>query len=170
MYSVLDLCEIFDINPNSFPSLAKRLNLNEESQILKNDYQAKKRYYNQKAFEMLVDYFKKKNKANYNKNSILLDYIEKIKMLEKTCDYYNISKLKNTIEKYKAMLDRKNKEEIILKQKIELLEKQIKKLENYNFNITQELENKNNELDKLKNQTFFNFLDNKIKKNKEKYN
>ena len=73
MYSVLDLCEIFDINPNSFPSLAKRLNLNEESQILKNDYQAKKRYYNQKAFEMLVDYFKKKNKIHFKHTVIALD-------------------------------------------------------------------------------------------------
>lgn len=156
-YSVLDLCEIFNINPNSFPAFAKRLGLNKESQILKNDYKAKKRYYNQKAFEMIVNYFKKKNKPNYNKDSILLDYVEKIKRLEEKCNYYN-SKLENTNEKYKNILDKKSNNEISLKEKIKSLEMQIKKLENDNFNLIQKLENKNFEIDKLKDQNLFEYF------------
>lgn len=168
MYSVLDLCEIFDINPNSFPSLARRLGLNKESQILKNDYQAKKRYYNQKAFEMLVDYFKKKNKSNYNKDSILLDYIEKIKTLEESCSFYNINGMKNKIEYLEKNIKIKNNKIDSLTKENEKLKSTIKELENIKIELEKTIENEKNKIEQLEKQTIFDFYKNK-KERKKKY-
>lgn len=167
MYSVLDLCEIFDINPNSFPSLARRLELNKESQILKNDYQAKKRYYNQKAFEMLVNYFKKKNKSNYNKDSILLDYIEKIKTLEENCSFYNINEMKNKIEYLEKNIKLKNNKIEILTNENEKLKSSIKELENIKIKLEKIIEDNKNKIEELEKQSLFDFYKNK-KRRKEK--
>ena len=168
MYSVLDLCEIFDINPNSFPSLARRLGLNKESQILKNDYQAKKRYYNQKAFEMLINYFKKKNKSNYNKDSILLDYIEKIKTLEESCSFYNINEMKNKIEYLEKNIKIKNNKIDSLTKENEKLKSTIKELENIKIELEKTIENEKNKIEQLEKQTIFDFYKNK-KERKKKY-
>lgn len=169
-YSVSDLCELFNINPNSFPSLAKRLELNLHSKMQKNEYKAKKRYYDQTAFNLLVDYFKKRNKKFYDKDSLLLNYINKIKDLENKCDYLKIFKIEEENEVLKKEKNNIEKELNKIKETLEISifeTQRIKNILNERLveikNLKKELYKKENEIKKLKNQNIVDFLKNKKK-------
>ena len=66
-YSVKDLCNIFNINTNTFPSIAKRLNINTEEYCITeiNEFNYTKKYYNELAYKKIVEYaFSKEKKQS----------------------------------------------------------------------------------------------------------
>ena len=66
-YSIKDLCNIFNINTNTFPSVAKRLNINTEEYCSTeiNEFNSPKKYYNESAYKKIEEYAlsKEKNKV-----------------------------------------------------------------------------------------------------------
>ena len=74
-YSVKDLCNIFNINTNTFPSIARRLNINTEEYCKTeiNEFNSPKKYYNELAYKKIEEYALSKEK---NKVVLIDNYIE----------------------------------------------------------------------------------------------
>ncbi len=87
IYSVIDLCNIFNIKHNTFPSIAKKLGINTSNYciIKKTDYGAKKRYYNKQAYKEIEKYIynKDKSKEFYYQRSPIFEYLEEIEKKSK---------------------------------------------------------------------------------------
>ena len=85
-YSVKDLCGIFNINPNTFPSIAKRLNINNEKycSIEINEFKSPKKYYNELAYKKIEEYSLSKQKSKLIKEKEVSKYLQKIEDKDKT--------------------------------------------------------------------------------------
>lgn len=87
-YSVKDLCNIFNINTNTFPSIAKRLNINTEEYCRTeiNEFNSPKKYYNESAYKKIEEYALSKEKNKVVKEKEVSKYLQKIEDKEKTID------------------------------------------------------------------------------------
>ncbi len=87
-YSVKDLCNIFNINPNTFPSIAKRLDINSEEycSIEINEFKTPKKYYNESAYKKVEEYSLSKQKSKLIKEKEVSKYLQKIEDKDKTID------------------------------------------------------------------------------------
>lgn len=63
-YSVKELCNIFSINTNTFPSIAKKLDINTEEYCKTeiNEFNSPKKYYNELAYKKIEEYVLAKEK------------------------------------------------------------------------------------------------------------
>lgn len=133
-YSVKDLCNIFNINPNTFPSIARRLEINTEEfcKTEINEFNSPKKYYNDLAYKKVEEYALSKQK-----NKVLKD-LEVAKYLQKIEDKDNI------IADLRKQLDFTQKLLVTEKGEKQQLQQQIYTLAEDNKKISQlELENKN---------------------------
>ena len=87
-YSVKDLCSIFNINTNTFPSIAKRLEINTEEYCKTeiNEFNSPKKYYNELAYKKIEEYALSKEKNKVVKEKEVSKYLQKIEDKEKTID------------------------------------------------------------------------------------
>lgn len=132
-YSVKDLCNIFNINPNTFPSIARRLEINTEEfcKTEINEFNSPKKYYNDLAYKKIEEYALSKQK-----NKVLKD-LEVAKYLQKIEDKDNI------IADLRKQLDFTQKLLVTEKGEKQQLQQQIYTLAEDNKKISQlELENK----------------------------
>ena len=147
IYSVKELCDIFEINNNSFPSIARRLNINtsEYCKMKETYYKSKKRYYNKLAYKKLEEYVLEKNKkANYwTRKTVIYEYLKYIEEKDKE------------IKEYKKKIENKQEECTNINKTLNYRNMEIAKLKN-------ELE-KNSQI--LKN--YKSDIEKKIKENKE---
>lgn len=144
IYSVKELCDIFNINQNTFPSIARRLHINTDEfcQMKSNYYKANKRYYNELAYKKLEEYVKKRDSRKYSnkiQNNLILQYIQELKNKDEEIKY---------IQNENCLLDKSNdnltKELEISNEKLTYYEKQIvqkdekiKDLENSNKKLNE---------------------------------
>lgn len=87
-YSVKELCSIFNINPNTFPSIARRLNINTEEYCKTeiNEFNSPKKFYNELAYKKVEEYSLSKQKNSNLKEKEVSKYLQKIEDKEKTID------------------------------------------------------------------------------------
>lgn len=188
-YSVKDLCDIFNINPNTFPSIARRLGLNTEEycRIEINEFKSPKRLYNEIAYKKIEEYSLEKQKKNVVKEKEISKYLQKIEDKEKI-----IEDLHRQLDFTQKLLITEKGEKQQLQQQLSLLaedNKKISELENENRTLMNtngsyirqnhelegekyklELQNEeyakqiqtlNEEMNKIKNRGFFARLFNK---------
>lgn len=188
-YSVKDLCDIFNINPNTFPSIARRLGLNIEEycRIEINEFKTPKRLYNENAYKKIEEYSLEKQKKNVVKEKEISKYLQKIEDKEKI-----IEDLHRQLDFTQKLLITEKGEKQQLQQQLSLLaedNKKISELENENRTLMNtngsyikqnhelegekyklELQNEeyvkqiqtlNEEMNKIKNRGFFARLFNK---------
>lgn len=188
-YSVKDLCDIFNINPNTFPSIARRLELNTEEycRIEINEFKTPKRLYNEIAYKRIEEYSLEKQKKNVVKEKEISKYLQKIEDKEKI-----IEDLHRQLDFTQKLLITEKGEKQQLQQQLSLLaedNKKISELENENRTLMNtngsyikqnhelegekyklELQNEeyakqiqtlNEEMNKIKNRGFFARLFNK---------
>lgn len=174
-YSVKDFCDIFNINTNSFPSIAKRLEINTEEfcKIEINEFKTPKRYYNELAYKKVEQYILEKDKNKVVKEKEVSKYLQKIEDKEKT-----IEDLRKQLSFTQQLLVAEKGEKQQLQQQVLLLAEDTKKVSqlevenktlintNQNFmkenhNLEQEKYNLQQELEKVKNRGFFARLFNK---------
>ena len=174
-YSVRDLCNIFNINPNTFPSIAKRLEINTEEYCKTeiNEFNSPKKYYNELAYKKIEEYALSKEKNKVVKEKEVSKYLQKIEDKEKTID-----DLRKQLDFTQKLLVTEKGEKQQLQQQIFLLSEDNKKIseietENKTFLSTNKAYMEENhklegekyklqeELDKLKNRGFFARLFNK---------
>ena len=174
-YSVRDLCNIFNINPNTFPSIAKRLNINTEEYCKTeiNEFNSPKKYYNELAYKKIEEYSLIKEKNKVVKEKEVSKYLQKIEDKEKTID-----DLRKQLDFTQKLLVTEKGEKQQLQQQIFLLSednKKISELETENktlLSTNKEYIEENHklegdkyklqeELDRLKNRGFFARLFNK---------
>ena len=188
-YSVKDLCDIFNINPNTFPSIARRLGLNTEEycRIEINEFKTPKRLYNEIAYKRIEEYSLEKQKKNFVKEKEISKYLQKIEDKEKI-----IEDLHRQLDFTQKLLITEKGEKQQLQQQLSLLaedNKKISELENENRTLMNtngsyikqnhelegekyklELQNEeyakqiqtlNEEMNKIKNRGFFARLFNK---------
>lgn len=188
-YSVRDLCDIFNINTNTFPSIAKRLGLNTEEfcKIEINEFKTPKRLYNEIAYKKIEEYSLEKQKKNRTKEKEISKYLQKIEDKERTIEELHrqldfTQKLlvtekgeKQQLQQQFLLLTEENKKisnleienktlintnEEYLKQNHELEGKKYE-LELQNEEYTNKIQSLNEELNKIKNRGFFARLFNK---------
>ena len=171
-YSVRDLCNIFNINPNTFPSVAKRLNINTEEYCKTeiNEFNSPK---NELAYKKIEEYALNKEKNKVVKEKEVSKYLQKIEDKEKTID-----DLRKQLDFTQKLLVTEKGEKQQLQQQIFLLSednKKISELETENktlLSTNKEYIEENHklegekyklqeELDRLKNRGFFARLFNK---------
>ena len=188
-YSVKALCDIFNINPNTFPSIARRLGLNTEEycRIEINEFKTPKRLYNEIAYKKIEEYSLEKQKKNVVKEKEISKYLQKIEDKEKI-----IEDLHRQLDFTQKLLITEKGEKQQLQQQLSLLaedNKKISELENENRTLMNtngsyikqnhelegekyklELQNEeyakqiqtlNEEMNKIKNRGFFARLFNK---------
>lgn len=131
-YSVKDLCDIFNINPNTFPSIARRLGLNTEEycRIEINEFKTSKRLYNEIAYKRIEEYSLEKQKKNVVKEKEISKYLQKIEDKEKI-----IEDLHRQLDFTQKLLITEKGEKQQLQQQLSLLaedNKKISELENEN--------------------------------------
>lgn len=174
-YSVKDLCNIFNINPNTFPSIAKRLDINTEEYCKTeiNEFNSPKKYYNELAYKKIEEYALSKEKNKVVKEKEVSKYLQKIEDKEKTID-----DLRKQLDFTQKLLVTEKGEKQQLQQQIYLLAEDNKKVselesekknllatnESYikeNHNLQEEKYKLEQELDRIKNRGFFARLFNK---------
>ena len=174
-YSVRDLCNIFNINPNTFPSIAKRLNINTEEYCKTeiNEFNSPKKYYNELEYKKIEEYALTKEKNKVVKEKEVSKYLQKIEDKEKTID-----NLRKQLDFTQKLLVAEKGEKQQLQQQIFLLSEDNKKIneletenktllntnESYikkNHNLEQEKYELQQELNRVKNRGFFARLLNK---------
>lgn len=174
-YSVKDLCSIFNINSNTFPSIAKRLDINNDEycNIEINEFKTPKRYYNELAYKKIEEYILLKQKNNVIKEKEVSKYLQKIEDKEKIID-----DLRKQLDFTQKLLVTEKGEKQQLQQQIFLLSEDNKKVseletenktllstnESYmekNHKLEGEKYELQQELDRLKNRGFFARLFNK---------
>lgn len=174
-YSIKELCSIFNINPNTFPSIAKRLEINTEEycKVEINDYKAPKKYYNQLAYKKIEEYSLSKEKKNAAKEKEISKYLQKLEDKDKIID-----ELRKQLEFNQKMLVAEKGEKQQLQSQMYLLaedNKKINQLENENsllskanedyiqenHKLEQEKEKLEEEINKMKNRNFWARLFNK---------
>lgn len=174
-YSVRDLCNIFNINPNTFPSIAKRLNINTEEYCKTeiNEFNSPKKYYNELAYKKIEEYALTKEKNKVVKEKEVSKYLQKIEDKEKTID-----DLRKQLDFTQKLLVTEKGEKQQLQQQIFLLSEDNKKISEIetenktllstnkaymeeNHKLEGEKYKLQEELDKLKNRGFFARLFNK---------
>ena len=174
-YSIKDLCNIFNINTNTFPSVAKRLNINTEEYCSTeiNEFNSPKKYYNESAYKKIEEYALSKEKNKVVKEKEVSKYLQKIEDKEKT-----IEDLRKQLDFTQKLLVTEKGEKQQLQQQIFLLaedNKKISELETENKTLlntnesyikeNHKLEGEKNdlqkEIEKLKNRSFFARLFNK---------
>ncbi len=131
-YSVKDLCDIFNINPNTFPSIARRLEINSEEycKMEINEFKSQKRLYNELAYKKIEEYSLEKQKKSVVKEKEVSKYLQKIEEREKT-----IEDLRRQLDFTQKLLVTEKGEKQQLQQQIFLLSednKKIAELENEN--------------------------------------
>lgn len=131
-YSVKDLCDIFNINPNTFPSIARRLEINSEEycKMEINEFKSQKRLYNELAYKKIEEYSLEKQKKGIVKEKEVSKYLQKIEEREKT-----IEDLRRQLDFTQKLLVTEKGEKQQLQQQIFLLSednKKISELENEN--------------------------------------
>lgn len=149
-YSVKDLCDIFNINPNTFPSIAKRLGINTEEycRIEINEFKTPKRLYNEIAYKKIEEYSLEKQKKNIVKEKEISKYLQKIEEKEKI-----IEDLHRQLDFTQKLLITEKGEKQQLQQQLSLLaedNKKISELENENrtlMNTNESYIKQNHELD-----------------------
>lgn len=149
-YSVKDLCDIFNINPNTFPSIAKRLGINTEEycRIEINEFKTPKRLYNEIAYKKIEEYSLEKQKKNIVKEKEISKYLQKIEDKEKI-----IEDLHRQLDFTQKLLITEKGEKQQLQQQLSLLaedNKKISELENENrtlMNTNESYIKQNHELD-----------------------
>ena len=124
-YSVRDLCNIFNINPNTFPSIAKRLNINTEEYCITeiNEFNSPKKYYNELAYKKIEEYALSKEKNKAVKEKEVSKYLQKIKNKKKT-----IEDLRKQLDFTQKLLVTEKGEKQQLQQQIFLLSEDNKKI------------------------------------------
>ena len=149
-YSVKELCNIFNINTNTFPSIAKKLDINTEEYCKTeiNEFNSPKKYYNELAYKKIED---RENTIEDLRKQ--LDFTQKLLIAEKG--------EKQQLQQQIFLLSEDNK-------KISELEKDNKTLlstnESYikeNHNLQKEKYELEQELERIKNRGFFARLFNK---------
>lgn len=174
-YSVKDLCGIFNINPNTFPSIAKRLEINNDEycSIEINEFKTPKKYYNELAYKKVEEYSLSKQKNNLIKEKEVSKYLQKIEDKDKTID-----DLRKQLDFTQKLLVTEKGEKQQLQQQIFLLSEDNKKVteletenktllstnESYmkeNHKLESEKHELQQEIEKLKNRGFFARLFNK---------
>lgn len=174
-YSVKDLCSIFNINANTFPSIAKRLGINSDEYcvVVINEFKSPKKYYNELAYKKVEEYILSKQKSNKVKEKEVSKYLQKIEDKEKI-----INDLRQQLEFTQKFLVAEKGEKQQLQKQINLLAEDNKKIteletkneilkstnESYmekNHSLEQEKYNLQEELERLKNRGFFARLFNK---------
>lgn len=174
-YSVKDLCNIFNINTNTFPSIAKRLNINTEEFCITeiNEFNSPKKYYNKLAYKKIEEYALSKEKNKAVKEKEVSKYLQKIEDKEKT-----IEDLRKQLDFTQKLLVTEKGEKQQLQQQIFLLSEDNKKISEIetenktllstnkaymeeNHKLEEEKYKLQQELDKLKNRGFFARLFNK---------
>ncbi len=174
-YSVKNLCDIFNINTNTFPSIAKRLDINTEEYCTTeiNEFNSPKKYYNELAYKKIEEYALSKEKNKVIKEKEVSKYLQKIEDKEKT-----IEELRKQLDFTQKLLITEKGEKQQLQQQIFLLSegnKKILELETENKTLlntnesyikeNHKLESEKNELqkeiDRLNNRSFFARLFNK---------
>jgi chromosome segregation ATPase len=174
-YSIKELCSIFNINPNTFPSIAKRLEINTEEycKVEINDYKAPKKYYNELAYKKIEEYSLSKEKKNVAKEKEISKYLQKLEDKDKIID-----ELRKQLEFNQKMLVAEKGEKQQLQSQMYLLaedNKKINQLENENsllskanedyiqenHKLEQEKEKLEEEINKMKNRNFWARLFNK---------
>lgn len=132
-YSVKDLCNIFNINPNTFPSIARRLEINTEEfcKTEINEFNSPKKYYNDLAYKKIEEYALSKQKHKVLKDLEVAKYLQKIEDKD------------NIIADLRKQLDFTQKLLVTEKGEKQQLQQQIYTLAEDNKKISQlELENK----------------------------
>lgn len=174
-YSVKDLCSIFNINTNTFPSIAKRLEINTEEYCKTeiNEFNSPKKYYNELAYKKIEEYALSKEKNKVVKEKEVSKYLQKIEDKEKTID-----DLRKQLDFTQKLLVAEKGEKQQLQQQVFLLSEDNKKMseletanktllstnEAYikeNHNLQGEKYKLEQELERLKNRGFFARLFNK---------
>lgn len=174
-YSVKDLCNIFNINTNTFPSIAKRLNINTEEYCITeiNEFNSPKKYYNELAYKKIEEYALSKEKNKAVKEKEVSKYLQKIEDKERTID-----DLRKQLDFTQKLLVTEKGEKQQLQQQIFLLSEDNKKISEIesenktllstnkaymeeNHKLEEEKYKLQEELDKLKNRGFFARLFNK---------
>ena len=181
-YSVKDLCSIFNINPNTFPSIAKRLEINTEEycKVEINEFKAPKKYYNELAYKKVEEYSLSKEKKNAAKEKEISKYLQKLEDKDKIID-----ELRKQLEFSQKMLVAEKGEKQQLQNQMYLLaedNKKISQLESENsllsksneefihenhklegekYQLEQEKEKLEEEISKMKNSNFWARLFNK---------
>lgn len=174
-YSVKDLCNIFNINTNTFPSIARRININTEEycETEINEFNSPKKYYNQLAYKKVEEYILSKKKNDNKKEKEVSKYLQTIEDKEKI-----IGDLRKQLDFTQKLLVTEKGEKQQLQQQIFLLSednKKISQLETDNKNLLEtngsyikenhNLQEKNykleQEIERLKNRGFFARLFNK---------
>ncbi len=174
-YSVKDLCGIFNINTNTFPSIAKRLNINTEEFCITeiNEFNSPKKYYNELAYKKIEEYSLSKEKNRVVKEKEVSKYWQKIEDKEKTID-----DLRKQLDFTQKLLVAEKGEKQQLQQQIFLLSEDNKKVseletanktllstnESYmkeNHNLQEEKYKLEQEIERIKNRGFFARLFNK---------
>lgn len=174
-YSVKDLCSIFNINTNTFPSIAKRLDINTEEYCKTeiNEFNSPKKYYNELAYKKIEEYALSKEKNKVVKEREVSKYLQKIEDKEKT-----IEDLRKQLDFTQKLLVTEKGEKQQLQQQIYLLAEDNKKVselesenknllstnESYmkeNHNLQEEKYKLEQELERIKNRGFFARLFNK---------
>ena len=124
-YSIKDLCNIFNINTNTFPSVAKRLNINTEEYCSTeiNEFNSPKKYYNESAYKKIEEYALSKEKNKVVKEKEVSKYLQKIEDKEKT-----IEDLRKQLDFTQKLLVTEKGEKQQLQQQIFLLAEDNKKI------------------------------------------
>ena len=124
-YSVKDLCSIFNINTNTFPSIARRLNINTEEYCKTeiNEFNSPKKYYNELAYKKVEEYALSKEKNKVIKEKEVSKYLQKIEDKEKT-----IEDLRKQLDFTQKLLVTEKGEKQQLQQQIYLLAEDNKKV------------------------------------------
>ena len=143
-YSIKDLCNIFNINTNTFPSVAKRLNINTEEFYTTetNEYNSSKKYYNELAYKKIEEYALSKEKNKVVKEKEVSKYLQKIEDKEKS-----IEDLRKQLDFTQKLLIAEKGEKQQLQQQIFLLSegnKKISELEVEKYKLQKEVERLNN--------------------------
>lgn len=152
-YSVKDLCNIFNINTNTFPSIAKRLNINTEEYCRTeiNEFNSPKKYYNESAYKKIEEYALSKEKNKVVKEKEVSKYLQKIEDKERTID-----DLRKQLDFTQKLLVAEKGEKQQLQQQIYLLaedNKKISELETENktlLNTNESYMKENHKLEKEK--------------------
>ena len=153
-YSVKDLCSIFNINTNTFPSIAKRLEINTEEYCKTeiNEFNSPKKYYNELAYKKIEEYALSKEKTIDDLRK-QLDFTQKLLVAEKG--------EKQQLQQQVFLLSEDNKKmselETINKTLLSTNESYMKE----NQNLQGEKYKLEQELERLKNRGFFARLFNK---------
>lgn len=174
-YSVKELCGIFNINANTFPSIAKRLDINTEEycKIETNEFNTPKKYYNELAYKKIEEYVLNKEKNKSTKEKEVSKYLQRIEDKEKTID-----ELRKQLDFTQKLLVAEKGEKQQLQQQIYLLSEDNKKIsdletenktllstnETYikeNHNLQKEKHELEQEIERIRNRGFFARLFNK---------